>query len=259
MNRFKSRLSTGPAQMGSFASLGSTATAEALACHGFDFVLVDLEHAPNDISNTVGLLQAVQAGDADGVLRVPWNDAVWIKRALDIGAKTLMIPMVQSAEEARAAVRAMRYPPAGIRGVAAITRASGYGVETDYLARANAEVCLIAQAETAEAVALIPEIAAVDGVDAVFIGPSDLAASMGFLGKTQAPEVRAKIAEGLALGKKSGIPMGVLGVSPAECAAFAKDGFDFVLLATDTGIFIRQLRADIAALKEGGWAPRPRA
>jgi 2-keto-3-deoxy-L-rhamnonate aldolase RhmA len=255
-NPFKDRLARGPAQFGSFASLASTQAAEALACHGFDFVLADLEHAQNDVSTLVGLLQAIGAGGAEAVVRAPWNDLVWIKRIMDAGGQSIMVPFVQTAEEARRAARAMRYPPAGDRGVAMTTRASRYGARPDYLAASNAEACLIVQAETAEAVGRIGEIASVDGVDAVFIGPSDLAASMGHVGRIQEPAVRAKIADGLAAAKRAGKPAGCLGTTPAECLALRDQGFDFVLLGTDLGIFVRQLRADVAALKEGGWTPR---
>jgi len=253
MNRFKSRLATGPAQIGVFASLSSPAAAEALACHGFDFVLVDLEHAPNDVSTLVSLLTAVEAGGGEAVVRVPWNDAVWVKRAMDAGARSLMIPFVQTAQEARAAARAMRYPPQGERGVAMLTRASRYGATAGYAGAANGLACTIVQAETADAVARIPEIARVDGVDAVFIGPSDLAASMGHLGEPRHPAVQAKIAEGMAAAKAAGVPIGCLGSTPEECLGFARMGMDFVLLGTDLGLLVRQIRADVAALEAGGW------
>lgn len=252
-NRFKDRLATGPAQMGSFAMLASAAAAEALACHGLDFVLADLEHSPNDVSTLIALLQGIEAGGSEPVVRVPWNDLVWIKRVLDAGARSIMVPFVQTAEEAVAAARAMRYPPVGDRGVAMVTRASRYGARPDYMAKANGEVCLIVQAETAAAVDRLGSIAAVEGVDAVFIGPSDLAASMGHLGNPQHPDVRAKIADGLAATKRAGKPCGVLGTTPAECLAFRDAGFAFVLLGSDVGMLVRQIKADVAALVAGGW------
>lgn len=258
-NRFKNRLATGPAQFGSFASLASPLAAEALACNGFDFVLADLEHAQNDISTLVGLLQAIEAGGSEPVVRSPWNDLVWIKRIMDAGGRTIMVPFVQTAEEALRAARAMRYPPAGDRGVAMVTRASRFGARPDYLAKANEEACLIVQIETVAALSRLVEIGSVEGVDAVFIGPSDLSASMGLIGQPSHPDVRARIAEGLAAAKRLGKPIGVLGANPQDCAAFAKDGFDFILLATDLGILVRQIKADVATLKEGGWTPRPRA
>lgn len=257
-NVFKSRLAHGPAQFGSFASLGSTLAAEALACHGYDFVLADLEHAPNDISTLLPLLQAIEAGGSQPVVRAPWNDLVWIKRILDIGGHTIMVPYVQNAEEARRAARAMRYPPEGERGVANVIRANRFGARADYPKSANDEVCLIVQVETLDALAEIPHIAAVDGVDALFIGPSDLSASMGLVGQPTHADVGAKIAEGLAAAKSAGKPVGVLGPTPQDCSAFAKQGFDFVILATDLGIMVRQIKADIALLKGQGWTPSPR-
>lgn len=257
-NPFKTRLANGPAQFGSFASLASLLAAEALACNGYDFVLADLEHAPNDISTLMPLLAAIDAGGSEPIVRSPWNDQVWIKRIMDIGARTIMVPFVQSAEEATRAARAMRYPPAGDRGVANVTRATRFGARADYVHAANDEACLIVQIETLPALANLAEIAAVDGVDALFIGPSDLSAAMGFLGQPMHPKVKAKIAEGLAAAKQAGKPIGVLGPTPDECLAFAKQGFDFVILATDLGILVRQIKSDIATLKAGGWTPSPR-
>lgn len=254
-NRFKDRLTSGSAQFGSFASLCSPLAAEALACHGFDFVLADLEHAQNDISTLVGLLQGIEAGGSEPVVRVPWNDLVWIKRVMDAGGRSIMVPFVQSPDEALRAARAMRYPPDGDRGVAMVTRASRFGARPDYAAKANGEACLIVQAETAHAVDQIAAIARVPGVDAVFIGPSDLAASMGHTGNIQHPDVRAKIADGLTVAKRAKVPIGCLGTSPAECIALKKQGFDFVLLGTDLGMLVRQIKSDVAALAADGWTP----
>lgn len=257
-NPFKSRLAHGPAQFGSFASLASTLAAEALACHGFDFVLADLEHAPNDISTLLPLLQAIEAGGAQAIVRAPWNDTVWIKRIMDIGGRTIMVPFIESAQEAQMAASAMRYPPSGHRGVANVTRATRFGARSDYIAASHEEACLIVQIETVSALAHLPEIATVDGVDALFIGPSDLCASMGFIGQPMHPQVQAKITEGLHMAKQARKPIGVLGPTPEACSAFARQGFDFVILATDLGLLVRQIKADIAALKAGGWTPSPR-
>lgn len=258
-NAFKARLATGPVQYGSFASLISPLAAEALACNGYDFVLADLEHAPNDISTLLPLVAAIEAGGAEAIVRSPWNDLVWIKRIMDIGGRTIMVPFIQNGAQALQAARAMRYPPAGNRGVANVTRANRFGARSDYAKRINEEACLIVQIETLDALANIPEIAAVEGVDCLFIGPSDLSASMGLVGQPTHPDVRAKIAEGLALAKKAGKPIGVLGPTPEDCVAFARQGFDFVILATDLGILVRQVKADMAVLKAGGWAPSERS
>ena len=258
-NPFKARLITGSAQFGSFAAMGSMLAAEALACHGFDFVLADLEHAPNDISTLLPILQAIDAGGAAPIVRAPWNDLVWIKRIMDAGGRTIMVPFVQNAEEARRAARAMRYPPEGDRGVASVTRASRYGARADYVQMANADACLIVQIETVAAIGRVSEIAAIEGVDALFIGPSDLSASMGLIGQPTHPEVKAKIADGLAAAKKAQKPIGVLGTTPEECTAFAKQGFDFILLGTDLGILVRQIKSDVASLRSGGWTPARRS
>jgi 2-keto-3-deoxy-L-rhamnonate aldolase RhmA len=255
-NRFKDRLGSGPPQIGVFASLAAPAAAEALACHGFDFVMIDLEHAPNDVAGLPALLAAVEAGGADAVVRAPWNDAVWLKRILDAGAKTVMVPFIESAAEAASANRAVRYPPHGIRGVAGATRASRFGARADYFQVADRETCLLLQVETVAAVDKIGEIAAVPGVDGVFIGPSDLAASMGRLGDPRHAEVQAKIQEGLRLGRAAGAKMGVLGTAPEHAVAYQKDGFDFILHGTELGMLIRQMKADIAAIRAGGWTPR---
>jgi 4-hydroxy-2-oxoheptanedioate aldolase len=255
-NTFKNRLFAGPAQLGSFASLSAPATAEAMACHGFDFVMIDLEHAPNDISNMVALLTATEAGGAEPIVRAPWNDHVWLKRILDAGGRTIMVPFIETAEEAAAAVRAVRYPPVGMRGAAATTRASRYGARPDYMTVANDETCLILQIETREALARLPEISAVPGVDAIFLGPSDIAASLGHLGNPLHPDVQGAMAAGLNAGKAAGQRVGVLGGTPEHCADFVKQGYDFVILATDLGIFVRQLKADIAVLETSGWKRR---
>ncbi|WP_084674935.1 HpcH/HpaI aldolase/citrate lyase family protein [Bradyrhizobium sp. WSM2793] len=256
-NHFKERLTSGPPQIGSFASVCAPATAEAMACHGLDFVMVDLEHAPNDISTLVMLLAATEAGGAEPIVRAPWNDAVWLKRILDAGGRSIMVPFIQTAEEAARAVAAVRYPPQGVRGVAAMTRASRYGARPDYMKVANEETCVIMQIETKEALSRIDEIAAVPGVDAIFFGPSDLAASLGLIGNPLHADVQGQIAQGFAAGKRIGAKVGVLGSTPEQCAAFVKQGFDFVILATDLGIFVRQLKTDIGVMEaSSGWTRR---
>lgn len=175
-NRFKRALAAGKPQIGLWLSLASPAATEVAAGAGFDWLLLDMEHAPNELPDIAHHLRAAEGGTAEPVVRVPWNDAVMVKRLLDIGARSLLFPFVQSAEEARRAVAATRYPPYGIRGFAGTTRANRYGRIPDYAKRASDEICVLVQCETRKAVADIPAIAALDGIDGIFIGPADLAA-----------------------------------------------------------------------------------
>ena len=180
-NAFKTQLSTGKQQLGLWMSLASPISADALSRLGFDWLLCDTEHAPLEVSGALSILQAADQR-SHVVVRAAWNDKVLIKRHLDQGATTLLVPFVENAVEARAAVAATRYPPEGIRGVAGATRASAFGTTPGYLSKANDGICLIVQVETGAALGQLEDIADVDGVDAVFIGPSDLAASLGHLG-----------------------------------------------------------------------------
>lgn len=208
-NRFKERLLAGESQIGLWNSLPGSLVAEVLAGTGFDWVAIDTEHAPTDVPDTLAMMQAMAPYPVSALVRPAANDPVLIKRVLDLGAQTLVIPYVQNADEARAAVAAMRYAPAGMRGVAGMTRASRFGAVKDYAARAEEELCLIVQVETTEAVDRIEEIAGVDGVHGLFIGPADLSASMGLVGQLQHPQVVAKIEEAIrrivATGKAAGI------------------------------------------------------
>lgn len=208
-NRFKERLLAGESQIGLWNSLPGSLVAEVLAGAGFDWVAIDTEHAPTDVPDTLAMLQAMAPYPVQALVRPAANDPVLIKRVLDLGAQTLVIPYVQNADEARAAVAAMRYAPAGMRGVAGMARASRFGAVKDYAARAEEELCLIVQVETAQAVDRIEEIAAVDGVHGLFIGPADLSASMGLVGQLAHPQVVAKIEEAIrrivVTGKAAGI------------------------------------------------------
>src|SRR5437016_2046824 len=192
-NLFKQAILEGRPQIGLWSSLCSNVAAEVIASAGFDWILVDTEHAPNELPMVFSQLQALVGGTAAPVVRPAWNDLVLLKRLLDVGAQNLLIPYVQTIEEARAAVAATRYPPAGIRGVAVSHRASRYGRLRDYLKRSGEEICLLVQIETRVALQSIEAIAAVEGVDGLFIGPSDLAAALGHLGEPNHPEVRAAI------------------------------------------------------------------
>src|SRR6202140_1088357 len=208
-NAFKHALAAGKLQIGLWSSLCSNIAAEIVSDSGFDWILLDTEHSPNEIPDLVGQLQAMQGSATTPIIRPAWNDAVLAKRCLDIGAQSLLFPYVQNAEEARRAVAATRYPPQGIRGVSVAARASRYGRTPGYLTKANAEICVLVQVETRPALKEIEAIAMVEGIDGVFIGPSDLAAFLGHLGNPQHPEVQKAIEDAgkrlKALGKPAGI------------------------------------------------------
>jgi 4-hydroxy-2-oxoheptanedioate aldolase len=208
-NEFKRRLKAGESQVGLWCTAPGGYVAECVAGAGFDWLCFDTEHSPSDPLQVIGSLQAAAAYPVSSLVRPAWNDTVLIKRFLDVGAQTLIVPYVQSAEEAEAAVRAMRYPPRGVRGVSTLTRANRFGRVEGYLHGAEEELCLLVQIETGEALDKVEEIAAVDGVDGLFIGPSDLAASMGRLGQPDSPENRAVIEDAIrrivATGKAAGV------------------------------------------------------
>src|SRR3954466_8963994 len=174
VNPFKRALRAGNPQIGLWSSLSSSYSVEVIAGAGFDWILLDSEHSPADIENLLSQLQAAAPYPTHPVVRVPWNDMVTIKRVLDIGAQSLLVPYVSTPEEAAAAVSYTRYPPGGVRGVAGTTRATRFGRVKDYAKRAHEEICVLVQVETQPALANIEEICAVDGVDGVFIGPADL-------------------------------------------------------------------------------------
>jgi len=195
-NRVKKLLKEGKKTSGAWLQIASPFTAEIMSRAGFDWLLIDMEHGPGDILSLVSQLQAISGTDTSALVRTPWNDFVTIKRILDTGVHGLLIPYVNTKEEAEAAVRACRYPPDGIRGVAGSPRAQGFGQNVqDYLKNANDEILLITAVETPEAVANLDQILTVEGVDGIFIGPMDLATNMGYLGQPDQPEVQEVIAE----------------------------------------------------------------
>src|SRR5258705_4535736 len=196
-NSFKRALKAGITQIGLWSSLSSHYTVEVIAGAGYDWILLDCEHSPNDLESLLAQLQACAPYATAPVVRVPWNDMVNIKRVLDIGTQSLLIPYVCSPEEAKAAVAATRYPPAGVRGVAGTTRATRSGRIKDYAKRAHEEICVLVQVETQGALDNIEAICAVDGVDGVFIGPADLHASLGYTGEIANPKVKPLIDEAI--------------------------------------------------------------
>lgn len=249
-NRFKRDL--GRRQMlGLFSTLASPALTEMFAQLGFDWLLIDTEHSPNEPKDVVAQLQAMAGLPAEPIVRPAWNDMVLVKRWLDFGAQTLLFPYVQDASEAVRAVSYTRYPPSGVRGVSGSSRAAAYGLIPDYFAKVQQEICVIVQIETVEALARIEEIAAVDGVDAVFIGPADLAASMGHIGNAQHPEVQAAIDDGFRRLKIVGKPAGYLTNNEQEAVRRVTQGIDFVGIGNDTTIVTRGARSLLSAVRGG--------
>jgi len=238
VNKFKRALKEGRPQIGMWSSLSSHIVAEILAYAGFDWVLLDTEHSPNELPMVQSQLHAMTGGTATPVVRPAWNDMVLIKRYLDIGAQSLLLPYVQSAEEARNAVRYTRYPREGVRGVAGSTRAAGYGRTRDYMKRAQEEICVLVQAETRLALGNLEEIAAVEGVDGVFIGPNDLAADLGHLGNWQHPDVWKAMEDAAKRIRKAGKAPGIL-VGEADGKRCLDVGFLFVAVGADTGMLVR--------------------
>jgi 2-dehydro-3-deoxyglucarate aldolase len=252
MNPLKQRLAAGERLFGCWLSLASPLAAEALAGAGFDFLVVDGEHSPADTMDTVALLQAIAAGGSQPIVRVAENSPSLAKRALDAGSATLLFPMVGSREEARRAVAAMRYPQhgnGGQRGVAGVVRAARFGLLTDYVHTANDAACTVVQIESALAVAASEEIAAVDGVDALFVGPADLAASLGHLGDSRHPDVQQAIDRVLAAAKGQGKAAGIFAGHAAEAREYAARGFTLIALAADVIWLLAAARQALAAAR----------
>ncbi len=236
-NGFKQRLAAGERLIGCWCSLASPITAEVLGVAGFDWLLLDGEHSPNDVSTFVPQLMALKDSVSAPVVRPSWNDAVEIKRLLDAGFYNFLVPFVQSADEARRAVAATRYPPHGIRGVSVSQRGNRYGTVPDYLARANENVCVMVQIESRAGVAAVGEIAAVDGVDGIFVGPSDLAAGMGHLGNANHAEVQVAIEGIFQAARAAGKPTGILAPVEADARRYLGMGAGFVAVGSDLGLF----------------------
>lgn len=250
-NRFKAALKAGTHQTGFWNTIAGPIVPEALAVAGFDWIVVDTEHTTTEAFQVHASLQAIAAyPEVSAVVRPVANDPAYIKRYLDMGAQTLMIPYVQSAEEAAAAVHAMRYPPEGMRGMAGGTRASRFGLVKDYMTRAEEELCLIVQVETIDALTRLEEIATVDGVDGVFIGPADLSGSMGHPGNQAHPDVVAAIEDAFRRLKAIGVPSGILTLNEDFAKHLGTLGAGFTAVGTD----ISSLMRDVMALK-GRFAP----
>ncbi|GKX35510.1 MAG: 2,4-dihydroxyhept-2-ene-1,7-dioic acid aldolase [Rhizobiaceae bacterium MnEN-MB40S] len=242
-NTFKHAIAAGKQQIGLWCTLPSAYTAEALATCGFDWILFDTEHSPADPITVLDQLQAVAPYPVSPLVRVASNDAVLIKRVLDIGAQSLLVPYVQNREEAEQAVAAVRYPPAGIRGVAGSTRATRFGKIRNYAKLAAEELCLIVQVETRSALDEIEAIAALDGIDGIFIGPADLAASMGFPGEPGHPEVVAAVEDAITRIRKAGKPAGILTLDRVFAKRCIDIGTVFTAVDVDASLLVRQASA----------------
>jgi len=257
-NAFKLAMQQKRPQIGLWLGLCSSYSAELLAGAGFDWLLIDGEHAPNNVQTVLGQLQAVAPYPVQPVVRPPWNDPVVIKQLLDIGAQTLLIPMIQNAKQARDAVRATRYPPQGIRGVgSALARASRWNRVENYLQAADAQMCVLVQIETREAVNNLDGILQVDGVDGVFIGPADLSADMGFAGNPQHPQVQRTIDDAIARICAAGKAPGILMAQPDLAQHYLESGALFVAVGVDTTLLARAAEALAERFKPGNSPTQP--
>lgn len=249
MNPLIDALAAGERRLGLWQALASPYAAEVCAAAGFDWLLLDGEHAPNTLTTLLGQLQAVGRYDVEVVARPPASDATWIKHYLDLGVTTLLLPMVETAEQAKSLVAAARFPPRGTRGVASSTsRASRFGSRAGYLQAADAEVGVIVQIESRQGVDNVEAIAEVDGVHGVFIGPGDLAASLGHLGEPAHPEVRAVIEAMLPLIHDRGAFSGVFALSTEDARHWLARGVRLVSLGTDIGLLVGGGRTLLASV-----------
>lgn len=245
-NALKAALLAGRPQFGLWCGISDPAVAEMLAGVGLDWLLFDLEHAPMDRASVLGLLQAVAPWPVSAAVRPVALDAAEIKKLLDMGAQTLVVPYVQTPDEARHAAACVAYAPEGLRGVAGTTRATRFGTVADYARRAREEICLIVQVESVAALDRLEEIAAVPGVDGVFVGPADLAASMGRPGAPGHPEVRAAVCDAIRRIRAAGKPAGVLSLDPDFLDAALEAGSLFTAIDTDMTLLQRAARARLA-------------
>ena len=250
-NEFKAALARGERQIGCWLGLANPYSAELMGTAGFDWLLIDGEHAPNDLRSIMAQLQVLEASSSQSVVRLPIGETWMIKQVLDIGAQNLLVPMVESAEQAAQLVRAVRYPPEGVRGVgAALARASRFSGIPDYLTTADAEICLLVQVENRAGLAALDGILALDGIDGVFIGPSDLAADMGHIGKPQTEEVQDAIADAVVRIKQAGKAAGILATDPETTAKYAGLGVTFLAVGLDVTLLAGAAR-ELAARYKG--------
>ena len=256
-NPLKQRLQDkeGEPLYGLWLSLASADAAEALAHAGFDWLCIDMEHAPNDSADVAAQLRAIAAAHlpTEPIVRVPAREGWLVKRVLDAGARTIMFPNIESAEEAAHAVRLTRYPdataPNGLRGVAGVVRAAAFGARRDYVQSANTQIATIMQVESARALEEVEAIAATPGVDCLFAGPTDLAASLGHLGDSKHPQVRAAIARIVEAAARAGIPAGIFALDAASARQYREAGFRVIALAADVMWLVRAARSALQEVR----------
>jgi 2-dehydro-3-deoxyglucarate aldolase len=236
-NSFKRRLLAGETLIGCWCSLANPITTEVLGVAGFDWILLDGEHSPNDPISFIPQLMALKDSVSAPIVRPSWNNPVELKRLLDGGFYNFLIPFVENAEEAARAVAATRYPPQGFRGVSVSQRSNKFGSIKDYFTGVNDQICVMVQIESRKGVAAAAEIANVDGIDGIFVGPSDLAAGFGHLGNANHPEVQDAMAQIIAAAKAAGKPIGILAPVEADARRYMAQGVTFVAVGSDLGVF----------------------
>jgi 4-hydroxy-2-oxoheptanedioate aldolase len=249
-NVFKQRLANKEKLIGSWLMSGSPVIAEAMGCVGFDYLVLDMEHVAIDVPDALAMMQAIQASGTPALVRLVWNDMVLVKRILDAGAQSIMLPYVQNADEARLAVSYAHYPPAGVRGVAGLHRASRWGNVRNYLKDADQEIMVTVQLETLGAIEKIEQIAAVDGLDGLFIGPADLSASMGLLGDMNNTKVQKLLERGAKFCNKIGKPIGIVAGTPEMSKRYVDYGYDHVAVGIDVGMMISRANEYLATMRE---------
>lgn len=256
INQFKAALKTDQVQYGLWLGLPDATCAELLAGAGFDWLLIDGEHSPFELDTMMRHLQAMAPYPVSAIIRPEEGRTSLIKRILDIGAQTLLIPMCDTAEQAREIVQAAKYPPQGIRGLgSSLARAANWNRTPQYVQKANDEICVIVQAETTTAMQNLPEIAAVEGVDAVFIGPSDLSASMGYIGNPDHPDVVAAIEQGIATINAAGKAAGLLSMNKEKAQHYISKGAKFVGVGVDTLLLSQSAKKLAESFKSGSDLP----
>jgi len=236
-NSFKRRLLAGERLIGCWCSLANPITTEVLGVAGFDWILLDGEHSPNDVISFIPQLMALKDSVSAPIVRPSWNNPVELKRLLDGGFYNFLIPFIESADEAKRAVAATRYPPQGFRGVSVSQRSNKFGSVKDYFTGINDQICVMVQIESRKGVEAVAEIAQIDGIDGIFVGPSDLAAGFGHLGNANHPEVQAAMAQIVAAAKAAGKPIGILAPVEADARRYMEQGITFVAVGSDLGVF----------------------
>lgn len=244
---FKERLQKGESLVGIFASLGSEMAAEVLGSSNIDYTLVDMEHAPNDLRNVVNQMQAIKAAGGECLVRIPVLDHIYAKRLLDAGATTIMFPQINNITDAKNAVKSVKYPPLGIRGIAGATRANNFGREANYVEVADDKICVICQIESLEACKNVKDIASTDGVDLLFVGPGDLSADMGYIKNRSAKEVKEMALKVLKDANECNKPCGIMVSNLTEAKEMLQLGFTIVAVTTDL-VLLRNAVDEIAKL-----------